>query len=520
MISGHDNSNLPSPGCDLPRPITDAQVFVVSATEATISWKAIAYASNPVTGYAVQYRAIETEVDWTEHPANPIAQAPTGDVVTVPTSNLSSGAIYEFRVRPTLTDDCGEQWDATLPKVTLPPLTPFTDPNFETWLQVFDPAQAASYDDANYGMFFQITPHVSGTVFTPDTTGTGWDETGAAVLITAGVPFTLNTNQTWNIPAPAGSVLQAELNKGATVTGVSRQLSGGLKFARMSVARTYHLTTDVILGAFRGTDQFYHIYSLPGTLPEIDVWRQGVTEASDTLQATLTGVGGGSVRYTHSDGSAVYGFRTVGAPIVVMHVANSENLQSNTAANDQKIIAPPALRLIFSSTRNAAVAARYDGTSPTVSASSVGALGVIPVARDEGLSVAGLPNGGSYYSGDSFVADGGNLPIVGGPGADGNGTAQTLGQDIDTLGTDIRLPVDFTEGGIAYLKTASPFPYSVDEYDIAGALVGTSVANGVGPYEFRFNAPTAGHFFTTTAPAQFVFQTNGLGARDNDEVAL
>lgn len=517
MLTAFQNANLPTSACQGPSPITTTQTLVANATDATLSWKAIEFPTNPVVGYAVQYRAIELESTWTDFSGNPVAQAPADDAITVVISPLVPNTLYEFRVRPVLEDDCVYVWDAVYPVNQTPVLTPLTDPATQNYMQGFDWAQTTGLDTATYGPFHSVGALEDGTSILPDASGIGWDGSGAQITVTAGVPITLNRGQSVHIPAPGGSVIQADKDVTATIT--ARRLSDGFKFARYSTIRPWHLSREFTFGAFRETNQIFHIYSLPGTSPVIEVWRQGATEAGDTLVTTLNGVPGGIVRFTHSDGSAVYGFRA-SEPIAIMHVSSGENFISSSGSADQKPLNPPALRVVMASTRNAAIAARYDGTAPTANVSSVGAFGAVSVARDQGLVPPGLPNGGANYSGDAITFDGGNLPIVGGPGADSDGTAQTLGQDIDTLISKVTLPVDWTEGGWGFLKVASPYPFTLTETDPSGAIVATYSADGVGPYQYRIANPTGGNAFETSAPAQFVAQTNSTGTRDDDEVAL
>lgn len=497
MITGFENNNLPSPSCDLPPAITDAQAFVVSAREASLSWKAISYSTNPVTGYEVQYRAIESEVLWSTGPFIP--QQPAGDTITVTFEDLQVGALYEFRVRPVTEDDCGQRWDATLPKVKLPPLTPFTDPDFVTWLQPSDKSQTDPQASAT-SWFMRAAPISDGTVFIPQATGAGFLN-GLPTVFTAGVAVTLNRADYADFPANAPTVLQAE--GPASVFCWERRDSDGNVEAMWSPARPWHLSTDLMFGAFRNTRQVFHIYSLPGTAPMIDVYRQGVTEAADVLVASLTGAADSAIRYFHDDASDTYGFRS-DQPVVVFHWSNTDRPD---AALDQKPINPPALRIIMAETRNAAIAARYDGTAPSAKQSDVGSIGAVPVGRDQGLVYPGAPAGPGQYAGLAVQFDGGNLPIVGGPGADGDGTAQTLGQDIDTLGTRIRLPGTSSQSW-QFMKVASPFPFTLTQSDPAGAVVNTFAASGVGPYTVYLTGGdlVPNHLYEADARAIFVVE--------------
>lgn len=500
MISGFDNSNLPTDACAAPPPITTTQALVANAAAVTFSWVAYVFDLNPVVGYQVQYRAPLEAATWSDYAGGVVAQAPEGYVITVLVEGLNSATVYEFRVRPVLETDCAEVWDAVFTKVKLPPITPFTDPNFETWLQPSSRAIVAS-PEAGTSWFLRAAPINDNTQFFPQVAGLGYIN-GVATPMVVGSPVTLNAADYADFPADAPTVLQAD--GPASVICFERRDSDGAHYAHWSPARPWHLSTDLIFGAFRNTNQIFHLYALPGTAPAIEVWRQGATEAADALQTTLTGVGDNAIRFEHFDASAVYGFRSED-PVVAMHWSFDD---APRLALDQKVINPPALRIIMAETRNAAIAARYDGTAPSGAQSDVGDIGAVPVSREQGLVYPGAPGGPGQYAGAVVQFDGGNLPIVGGPGADGDGTAQTLGQDIDLLGVTMRVPGP-TPSVWQFLKVASPFPFTLDELDATGAPVATRAATGVGPYSVYVVGPQPGHLFTASSPCIFVLEDDG-----------
>lgn len=507
MITAFGNANLPSGACQAPDAIKTTQAMLVDAETASLSWKAIEFESNPVVGYWVEYRAIETEVEWSGFGGNPVAQQLIDSTVSVVVGNLSAAALYEFRVRPVLTDDCAAIWDAVFPKLKLPPVTPFTDPNFYTWLQPVDKLQSASPADNDF--YLRASPLEDATQFIPQTSGAGFIN-GVPASFAVGVPVLLDRSDYADFPASSPTVLQAD--RAATVFCWERNISG-LMIACWSPARPWHLSTDLIFGAFREATQIFHIYSLSGTAPVIEVWKQASAELGDVLQTTLAGVSGNVVRYQHSDGSDVYGFRS-DDPIVLFHFSRTDY---PAGALDQKPINPPALRLVMGETRNAAIAARYDGTAPTAMQSDVGEIGSVPVSRAQSTVYPGAPAGGGQYSGLAVTFDGGNLPIVGGPGADGDGTAQTLGQDVDTLGSSIRVPGTSSQSW-QYLKVASPFPFSLTQTDQAGLVVNTWSSSGVGPYVVYLSGSDVqpNHLYQSDQPSIFVIEET----QSDDEIVL
>lgn len=497
MLNAFSNSNLPTESCIVPQAIKTTQLFINSATSVTFSWRAINFTVNAVIGYEIEYRQSEIDPEWTVYSGNPINQVGVGEIITITVNDLNAGQWYEFRVRPILNDGCQGLWDTSTSQQKLPLLTPFTDPDWETWLNPFTPSAAGA---SNNNTYFRVAPINDNTIFIAPKTGVGFVN-GVITNFISGTSYTFDGSDYIDFPCDGGNVLQA--NNQATVFCWDKDSLTGYNYGSThswEAAKPWHLSRDFIFGAFRNNLQRFQIYSLTGTSPTVEVWKQDALEVNDTLVNIINGVGGSMITFDHNDASDVYSFRS-DEPVVIFHYSiSTNNVGDYRNVYDQKILNPPAIRVISASTRNAASSARYDGTSPTASASSVGMLPSPPISRSQGVIPNGLPNDGSQYNGDSLYFDGFNLPVITSPGADGDGTKQTMAQDIDTLGTSVRIPGPINNTVSAtyqFLKFASPFNFTIEEFDENGLSLGLTNSNGVGPYELRFTDLEANHLFVS-----------------------